>query len=104
MQNASSAFGAFLDPVADKLMVATTLILLSTLPVPVGSLAGNTWILPVLTCGEKVLFIIVQDVRHCQHSLQVYKCAANADLGFEIVVVLLENLGLSLFPVCSNHW
>lgn len=49
--NASSAFGAFLDPVADKLMVAVVLILMSTAPVPSGTFAGNTWILPLLTCA-----------------------------------------------------
>jgi hypothetical protein len=51
LQNVTSAFGAFLDPVADKLMVATVLVLLSTRPVPAGFAAGNTWLLPCLTCG-----------------------------------------------------
>lgn len=50
-QNATSAFGAFLDPVADKLMVATVLILLSSQPVAAGTLAGNTWLLPIATIG-----------------------------------------------------
>lgn len=48
--NVTSAFGAFLDPVADKLMVATVLILLCTRPVPSGVAAGNCWLIPCLTC------------------------------------------------------
>lgn len=51
-QNATSAFGAFLDPVADKLMVATVLVLLCTAPPPPGIGAGLPWALPVLTCRE----------------------------------------------------
>lgn len=47
--NASSAFGAFLDPVADKLMVCAVLILLSTAPIAAGPLAGNAWIIPSAT-------------------------------------------------------
>jgi len=35
-QNTTSRFGAFLDPVADKLMVASLLVLLSTQPIPSG--------------------------------------------------------------------
>lgn len=48
--NCSTPFGAFLDPVADKLMVATVLILIGTVPIPAGYFAGNTWILPVTAC------------------------------------------------------
>ncbi|KAJ9510785.1 hypothetical protein QJQ45_027586 [Haematococcus lacustris] len=47
--NASSEFGAFLDPVADKLMVAAVLVLLSTQPLTAGPLTGNHWMLPVCT-------------------------------------------------------
>ncbi|CAA7052005.1 unnamed protein product [Microthlaspi erraticum] len=42
-----SAFGAFLDPVADKLMVAATLILLCTKPVEVATLGPVPWLLTV---------------------------------------------------------
>jgi CDP-diacylglycerol--glycerol-3-phosphate 3-phosphatidyltransferase len=52
-QNASTPFGAFLDPVADKLMVAAVLVLMCTLPVPAGPLAGDVRALPVLTCGAR---------------------------------------------------
>ncbi|GAX77725.1 hypothetical protein CEUSTIGMA_g5168.t1 [Chlamydomonas eustigma] len=47
--NQFSAFGAFLDPVADKLMVATVLILLSTQPIACGPLTGNHWLVPCAT-------------------------------------------------------
>jgi phosphatidylglycerophosphate synthase len=55
LQNCSSAFGAFLDPVADKLMVAAVLVLLSTQPIAAGPLAGNAWLLPVLTLGKHAM-------------------------------------------------
>eukprot|EP01026_Neomeris_dumetosa_P055241 TRINITY_DN50105_c0_g1_i4.p3 TRINITY_DN50105_c0_g1~~TRINITY_DN50105_c0_g1_i4.p3 ORF type:complete len:144 (-),score=21.00 TRINITY_DN50105_c0_g1_i4:331-762(-) len=47
--NSSSKFGAFLDPVADKLMVVSVLILLSTQPLKAGFFVGNEWILPIIS-------------------------------------------------------
>lgn len=52
MQGTHSPFGAFLDPVADKLMVCTVLILLSSKPITSGSFAGNDWLLPTITSGS----------------------------------------------------
>ncbi|KDD73739.1 hypothetical protein H632_c1879p0, partial [Helicosporidium sp. ATCC 50920] len=48
--DSTSAFGAFLDPVADKLMVVTVLILLSTASIPGGVAQGNAWLLPLSSC------------------------------------------------------
>ncbi|KAI5399888.1 Phosphoenolpyruvate carboxylase 4 [Lathyrus oleraceus] len=45
--NLKSSFGAFLDPVADKLMVAATLVLLCTRPLDVGLFAQAPWLLPI---------------------------------------------------------
>ncbi|MCO5554526.1 hypothetical protein L7F22_008055 [Adiantum nelumboides] len=42
-----STFGAFLDPVADKLMVATTLVLLCTKPLHISWASNPPWLIPL---------------------------------------------------------
>lgn len=68
-QNQFSAFGAFLDPVADKLMVAAVLILLCTQPIPAGPLQGNTWLLPCATLGKRCLVCLHNCASHLCHCL-----------------------------------
>jgi phosphatidylglycerophosphate synthase len=54
----SSEFGAFLDPVADKLMVATTLVLLCTRPPAMAWARVAPWLLPlpaIAIIGREVL-------------------------------------------------
>uniref|UniRef100_A0A2P2JUW7 CDP-diacylglycerolglycerol-3-phosphate 3-phosphatidyltransferase 2-like n=1 Tax=Rhizophora mucronata TaxID=61149 RepID=A0A2P2JUW7_RHIMU len=66
-----SAFGAFLDPVADKLMVAATLVLLCTKPLDVAMFGQVSWLLTVPSIaiiGREVIYtcsfsIAITDVK-----------------------------------------
>ncbi|XP_052184192.1 CDP-diacylglycerol--glycerol-3-phosphate 3-phosphatidyltransferase 2-like [Diospyros lotus] len=59
-----TAFGAFLDPVADKLMVAATLILLCSRPLEVPMFAQMQWLLTVpaiLIIGREITMSAVRE-------------------------------------------
>ncbi|CAI5515745.1 unnamed protein product [Closterium sp. Naga37s-1] len=58
--NCSSAFGAFLDPVADKLMVAAVLVLLCTEPPPV--IPFLPWALPSWTIPLPAIAMIGREI------------------------------------------
>ncbi|KAH7439701.1 hypothetical protein KP509_04G073300 [Ceratopteris richardii] len=59
-----SSFGAFLDPVADKLMVATTLVLLSTQPLQASWASSLPWLIPlpsVAIIGREITMSAVRE-------------------------------------------
>ena len=76
VQGTTSTFGAFLDPVADKLMVAAVLVLVASRPLAVGPFAGNAWLTPALAIGA-ALFLLERSVP-CLHALAAYVSSASA--------------------------
>lgn len=62
MQGTMSTFGAFLDPVADKLMVAAVLVIVASRPLAAGPLAGNAWLVPALAIGAQPVWIYSQGI------------------------------------------
>lgn len=78
-----SSFGAFLDPVADKLMVAATLILLCTRPLKVAALAQAPWLLiiPSITIiGREITMSALREWAASQGS-KVLEAVAVNNLG-----------------------
>lgn len=79
----STEFGAFLDPVADKLMVATTLVLLCTRP-PIAALAKvGPWLLPlpaVAIIGREITMSALREWAASQGG-DVHKAVAVNSLG-----------------------
>ncbi|XP_058109955.1 CDP-diacylglycerol--glycerol-3-phosphate 3-phosphatidyltransferase 2-like [Magnolia sinica] len=79
----STAFGAFLDPVADKLMVAATLVLLCTRPFEVAVLGQVPWLLPIpaiAIIGREITMSAVREWAASQNS-KVLEAVAVNNLG-----------------------
>ncbi|KAF5453488.1 hypothetical protein F2P56_028386, partial [Juglans regia] len=75
-----SAFGAFLDPVADKLMVAATLVLLCTQPVEVTMFGQVPWLLAVPSIaiiGREITMSAVREWAASQNSKLLEAVAVN---------------------------
>ncbi|PON91522.1 CDP-diacylglycerol--glycerol-3-phosphate 3-phosphatidyltransferase [Trema orientale] len=75
-----SAFGAFLDPVADKLMVAATLILLCTRPLDIGIFGEVPWLLTVpaiAIIGREITMSAVREWAASQNTKLLEAVAVN---------------------------
>ncbi|GMH10503.1 hypothetical protein Nepgr_012344 [Nepenthes gracilis] len=75
-----SRFGAFLDPVADKLMVAATLVLLCSRPLEVAMLGDVPWIFPVPAAaiiGREITMSAVREWAASQNSKLLEAVAVN---------------------------
>ncbi|CAN6295512.1 unnamed protein product [Urochloa humidicola] len=76
-------FGAFLDPVADKLMVAATLVLLCTKPLEASLLMDGPWLLTVPSIaiiGREITMSAVREWAASQNS-KVLEAVAVNNLG-----------------------
>ncbi|PAN50241.1 hypothetical protein PAHAL_9G507300 [Panicum hallii] len=76
-------FGAFLDPVADKLMVAATLVLLCTKPLETSILRDGPWLLTVPSIaiiGREITMSAVREWAASQNS-KVLEAVAVNNLG-----------------------
>ncbi|XP_062215986.1 cardiolipin synthase (CMP-forming), mitochondrial-like [Phragmites australis] len=76
-------FGAFLDPVADKLMVAATLVLLCTKPLETSLLRDGPWLLTVPSIaiiGREITMSAVREWAASQNS-KVLEAVAVNNLG-----------------------
>ncbi|KAJ0101063.1 hypothetical protein Patl1_06206 [Pistacia atlantica] len=75
-----STFGAFLDPVADKLMVAATLVLLCTRPLEISAFGQVPWLLPVpaiAIIGREITMSAVREWAASQNAKLLEAVAVN---------------------------
>ncbi|BAT93555.1 CDP-diacylglycerol--glycerol-3-phosphate 3-phosphatidyltransferase [Vigna angularis] len=75
-----SSFGAFLDPVADKLMVAATLVLLCTRPLDAGVFGQAPWLLTIpaiAIIGREITMSAVREWAASQDSKLLEAVAVN---------------------------
>ncbi|URE30828.1 Two-component response regulator-like PRR73 [Musa troglodytarum] len=75
-----TAFGAFLDPVADKLMVAATLVLLCTRPLEVATFGEVPWLLTIPSIaiiGREITMSAVREWAASQNSKVLEAVAVN---------------------------
>ncbi|CAM6016678.1 unnamed protein product [Sphagnum balticum] len=94
----SSEFGAFLDPVADKLMVATTLVLLCTRPPAMAWARVAPWLLPlpaIVIIGREITMSAVREWAASQGG-DMHKTVAVNKLGKYKTVLQMVALTLLL--------
>ncbi|XP_028795915.1 CDP-diacylglycerol--glycerol-3-phosphate 3-phosphatidyltransferase 1, chloroplastic-like [Neltuma alba] len=100
-----STFGAFLDPVADKLMVATTLVLLCTRPLEVANFGLAPWLLTipsVVIIGREITMSAVREWAASQDSKLLEAVAVNS-LGKWKTATQMTALTILLATRDSSH-
>mmetsp|Transcript_4430 Transcript_4430/g.11057 ORF Transcript_4430/g.11057 Transcript_4430/m.11057 type:complete len:288 (+) Transcript_4430:288-1151(+) len=97
--NASTPFGAFLDPVADKLMVAAVLILLCTKPISVGPFAGDHLLVPISALAIIGREITMSALREWAAALgeKAHKAVAVNNLGKWKTATQMVSLSMLLY-------
>lgn len=103
--NLKSQFGAFLDPVADKLMVAAALVLLCTRPLDVGVFGQLPWLLPIPAIAIIGREITMSAVREWAASLdsKLLEAVAVNNLGKWKTATQMTALALLLATRDSSH-
>ncbi|KAI7738803.1 hypothetical protein M8C21_021100 [Ambrosia artemisiifolia] len=94
--NLGTAFGAFLDPVADKLMVAATLVLLCTKPPEAAMLGQWPWLLTVPSIaiiGREITMSAVREWAASQGSKLSGVSSCTPFLALLYKAVAVNNLG-----------
>ncbi|KAK2405699.1 CDP-diacylglycerol--glycerol-3-phosphate 3-phosphatidyltransferase [Trifolium repens] len=100
-----SSFGAFLDPVADKLMVAATLVLLCTRPLDAGVFGQAPWLLPIPSIaiiGREITMSAVREWAASQDSKLLEAVAVN-NLGKWKTATQMTALAILLATRDSSH-
>lgn len=102
LQGATSSFGAFLDPVADKLMVCSVLVLLCTKTFPEGLFATAPWVLHSISVSIICREVAMSALREWAASLGPAASSVVAVSWVGKVKTTLQLASLSLLLVAMN--
>lgn len=102
VQNLSTPFGAFLDPVADKLMVCTVLIMLCTKTFDAGLFAAHPWLLHALASAVIARELAMSALREWAASLSAEARGLVAVNSIGKVKTTLQLVSLAMLLAAMN--